>query len=69
MVNVAEAVGRALAGLGGLLRDVVVVGADRDDVGLLVFPGEGHELSRAGQPRHRVQRFEHILAWWAEHLG
>ncbi|HSP59490.1 MAG TPA: S9 family peptidase [Ornithinimicrobium sp.] len=35
---------------------------------LLVFPGEGHELSRAGQPRHRVQRFEHILAWWEEHL-
>ena len=35
---------------------------------LLVFPGEGHELSRAGQPRHRVQRFEHILAWWDEHL-
>ena len=36
---------------------------------LLVFPGEGHELSRSGQPRHRVQRFEHILAWWAEHLS
>jgi dipeptidyl aminopeptidase/acylaminoacyl peptidase len=35
---------------------------------LLVFPGEGHELSRSGQPRHRVQRFEQILAWWAEHL-
>ncbi|GAA1170237.1 S9 family peptidase [Ornithinimicrobium humiphilum] len=35
---------------------------------LLVFPGEGHELSRSGQPRHRVQRFEHILAWWEEHL-
>ncbi|AXH97742.1 alpha/beta hydrolase family protein [Ornithinimicrobium avium] len=35
---------------------------------LLVFPGEGHELSRAGQPRHRVQRFEHILQWWGEHL-
>ena len=34
----------------------------------LVFPGEGHELSRTGQPRHRVQRFEHILAWWEEHL-
>ena len=34
----------------------------------LVFPGEGHELSRAGQPRHRVQRFEHILDWWAEYL-
>lgn len=36
---------------------------------LLVFPGEGHELSRAGQPRHRVARFEHILDWWSEHLG
>ena len=35
----------------------------------LVFPGEGHELTRSGQPRHRVQRFEHILDWWAEHLG
>lgn len=35
---------------------------------LLVFPGEGHELTRSGQPRHRVQRFEHILAWWDEHL-
>lgn len=34
----------------------------------LVFPGEGHELSRSGQPRHRVQRFEHILDWWAEYL-
>ncbi|MFC6422594.1 alpha/beta hydrolase family protein [Ornithinimicrobium tianjinense] len=36
---------------------------------LLVFPGEGHELTRSGQPRHRVQRFEHILDWWAEHLA
>ncbi|MFX0538196.1 S9 family peptidase [Ornithinimicrobium sp. Y1847] len=35
---------------------------------LLIFPGEGHELTRSGQPRHRVQRFEHILAWWDEHL-
>lgn len=35
---------------------------------LLVFPGEGHELTRSGQPRHRQQRFEHILAWWDEHL-
>lgn len=34
----------------------------------LVFPGEGHELSRAGQPRHRQQRFEHILAWWKDYL-
>lgn len=35
---------------------------------LLLFPGEGHELTRSGRPRHRVQRFEHVLAWWARHL-
>jgi dipeptidyl aminopeptidase/acylaminoacyl peptidase len=35
---------------------------------LLLFPGEGHELSRSGRPQHRRQRFEHILRWWAEHL-
>jgi dipeptidyl aminopeptidase/acylaminoacyl peptidase len=35
---------------------------------LLVFPGENHELSRSGRPRHRLQRFEAILDWWARHL-
>ncbi|GAB3995287.1 S9 family peptidase [Nocardioides marmoraquaticus] len=35
---------------------------------LLLFPGEGHELSRSGRPRHRRQRFDHILRWWTTHL-
>ncbi|HOA86398.1 MAG: S9 family peptidase [Microbacteriaceae bacterium] len=35
---------------------------------MLIFPGENHELSRGGQPRHRVQRFEAILDWWARRL-
>ncbi|WP_104103583.1 S9 family peptidase [Arthrobacter sp. 08Y14] len=35
---------------------------------LLLFPGENHELSRAGTPWHRRQRFEHILRWWARWL-
>jgi len=35
----------------------------------LLFPGEGHELTRSGKPRHRVQRFEAVLDWWARHLG
>ncbi|HEX7996737.1 MAG TPA: S9 family peptidase [Streptosporangiaceae bacterium] len=35
---------------------------------MLLFPGEGHELSRAGRPSHRVARFEAILDWWARHL-
>ncbi|TNC21922.1 S9 family peptidase [Amycolatopsis alkalitolerans] len=39
------------------------------DVEMLLFPGEGHELSRSGRPRHRVQRFEAVLEWWSRHLG
>lgn len=35
---------------------------------LLLFPGEGHELTRSGRPRHRIARFEHVLRWWSEHL-
>jgi dipeptidyl aminopeptidase/acylaminoacyl peptidase len=37
-------------------------------VEMLLFPGEGHELSRSGRPQHRLQRFEAILRWWSEHL-
>jgi dipeptidyl aminopeptidase/acylaminoacyl peptidase len=37
---------------------------------LLIFPsGEGHELSRSGKPKHRVERFEAILDWHERHIG
>jgi dipeptidyl aminopeptidase/acylaminoacyl peptidase len=32
------------------------------------FPGEGHELSRSGKPKHRVERFDVILEWHGRHL-
>jgi dipeptidyl aminopeptidase/acylaminoacyl peptidase len=35
---------------------------------LLLFPGEGHEMSRSGRPRHRLARLEHVLRWWARWL-
>jgi dipeptidyl aminopeptidase/acylaminoacyl peptidase len=35
---------------------------------LLLFPGEGHEMSRSGRPKHRLARFEHVLRWWARWL-
>jgi dipeptidyl aminopeptidase/acylaminoacyl peptidase len=35
---------------------------------LLLFPGEGHELTRSGRPCHRRARFEHVLRWWARWL-
>lgn len=38
------------------------------EIEMLLFPGEGHELSRSGRPRHRLQRFEAILDWWDRHL-
>lgn len=34
----------------------------------LRFPGEGHEMSRSGKPRHRQERFDAILDWHARHL-
>jgi dipeptidyl aminopeptidase/acylaminoacyl peptidase len=38
------------------------------EVEMLVFPGEGHELTRSGKPRHRIQRFRAVLDWWSRHL-
>ncbi len=35
---------------------------------MLVFPGENHELTRSGKPRHRVQRFDAVLDWWQRKL-
>lgn len=35
---------------------------------MLIFPGEDHELTRGGRPRHRVERFDAVLDWWARHL-
>jgi dipeptidyl aminopeptidase/acylaminoacyl peptidase len=36
---------------------------------MVLFPDEGHELSRSGTPRHRVERFEVVLDWHGRHLG
>ncbi|HEY0512354.1 MAG TPA: S9 family peptidase [Thermoanaerobaculia bacterium] len=35
---------------------------------MIRFPGESHELSRSGQPWHRVERLRHILAWMDKYL-
>ena len=32
------------------------------------FPGESHELTRSGAPRHRAQRAEVILDFFRRHL-
>jgi dipeptidyl aminopeptidase/acylaminoacyl peptidase len=35
---------------------------------MIRFPGESHELSRSGQPWHRVERLEHIVGWFDKYL-
>jgi dipeptidyl aminopeptidase/acylaminoacyl peptidase len=32
------------------------------------FPAEGHELSRSGQPWHRIERLHHIVNWFDIYL-
>ncbi|MDB4895560.1 MAG: family peptidase, partial [Firmicutes bacterium] len=39
------------------------------DVTLLRYPDENHELSRTGQPWHRVHRLEAIVRWFGRRLG
>ena len=38
------------------------------EVELVRFPGESHELTRSGNPVHRVQRFELVLEWFDRFL-
>lgn len=35
---------------------------------MVQFPGETHELSRSGKPKHRVERLEHIVAWFDKYV-
>jgi len=31
---------------------------------MVIFPRETHELSRSGEPWHRIERLDHIVAWF-----
>ncbi|MBN1657775.1 MAG: S9 family peptidase [Anaerolineae bacterium] len=39
------------------------------DVQLVRYPREGHELSRSGEPKHRVDRLERIAGWFDQHVN
>ena len=41
----------------------------KKDVEMVRFPAESHELTRSGNPRHRVMRFELLLDWFGRHLN
>ncbi len=38
------------------------------EVEMVRYPRDGHELSRSGEPKHRVDRLERIVAWFDAHL-
>ena len=38
------------------------------DVEMVRFPGESHELSRSGAPKHRIERMEIVLEFFDRHL-
>ena len=35
---------------------------------MVQFPGESHELSRSGKPKHRIERLEHIVGWMDKYV-
>jgi dipeptidyl aminopeptidase/acylaminoacyl peptidase len=41
----------------------------RKPVVMVRFPNESHELSRSGQPWHRVERLQHIVGWFDKWLN
>ena len=41
----------------------------RKEVLFVRFPQENHEMSRAGKPRHRLERFRHLLDWFGKYLS
>ncbi|MGI8858390.1 MAG: prolyl oligopeptidase family serine peptidase [Thermomicrobiales bacterium] len=40
----------------------------RREVEMVRFPDEGHELSRSGQPLHRLERLQRLTGWFRDHL-
>jgi dipeptidyl aminopeptidase/acylaminoacyl peptidase len=46
----------------------VALKKQRKEVVLVRFPDEDHELTRAGKPRHRLERFRFILEWFGRYL-
>jgi dipeptidyl aminopeptidase/acylaminoacyl peptidase len=38
------------------------------EVEMVRYPRDGHELSRSGEPKHRVDRLERIVGWFDRHV-
>jgi dipeptidyl aminopeptidase/acylaminoacyl peptidase len=38
-------------------------------VEMVRWPREGHEVSRSGEPRHRVERIRRIVEWFEKYTS
>lgn len=56
-------------GLGGVQTLYRMLKAQGKEVELVLYPREGHEVTRSGEPHHRVDHMSRILDWFDTHLG
>jgi dipeptidyl aminopeptidase/acylaminoacyl peptidase len=43
--------------------------AQGKEVQLVLYPREGHEVTRSGEPHHRIDHMARILDWFDKHVG
>ncbi len=56
-------------GLGGVQTLFRMLKAQGREVEMVLYPREGHEVTRSGEPHHRVDHMLRILDWFDKHLG
>ncbi len=55
-------------GLGGVQTLFRMLKAQGKEAELVMYPREGHELTRSGEPHHRVDHMLRIIDWFDAHL-
>jgi dipeptidyl aminopeptidase/acylaminoacyl peptidase len=56
-------------GLGGVQTLFRMLKAQGKEVELVLYPREGHEVTRSGEPHHRVDHMLRIIDWFDRHLN
>ncbi|HEY0303565.1 MAG TPA: S9 family peptidase, partial [Longimicrobiales bacterium] len=56
-------------GLGGVQTLFRMLKAQGKEVELVLYPREGHEVTRSGEPHHRVDHMLRILDWFERYLA
>ena len=55
-------------GLGGVQTLYRMLKAQGKEVQLVLYPREGHEVTRSGEPNHRIDHMLRIVDWFDQHL-